>query len=244
MNMGLFMAESLKWRRTWSLRLLLFTPLVTVVLAYVLLPSDIIQQGAYNWWYVFMLPGVIAISASLMVCREKKQYYQSLYLQPFSISRIWKSKIGTFIFLTFMTSMLFFIASAWSGWGTDDTVAWWRYAVACVVIWISCWWQLPYCLFLGAKFGTSLTMLIHWIGGLGLGLALAEHPLWWLTPYSVLLRLMCPLIQLRPNGLVLSDDHILTDTFVILPGILILLIWFFVLTIVTGKWFEKQGGRK
>lgn len=244
MNMGLLRAEGLKWKRTWSLRLLMITPLLTMLLAYILLPSDIAKQGAYNWWYVFMLPGIIAIITSLMIRREKKQQFQSLYVQPFSITTIWRSKLGVYMYFTLITCMLFFIAAALGGLETADTVAWWRYAAASLVIWLGCWWQLPYCMFLGARFGTSLTMLIHWIGGLGFGLALAEGTFWWATPYSVLLRLMCPIIQLRPNGLVLPHNHELAEWSVVMPGIFILLLWSLVLYMATSKWFAQQGGKK
>ena len=67
-------AEFLKSKRTMSSKLIVVFPIITLVMAFVLTLGMInaYAESAWNWWYVLLLPGMIAIVSYLSVIREKK----------------------------------------------------------------------------------------------------------------------------------------------------------------------------
>ena len=64
-------AEFLKSKRTMSSKLIVVFPIITLVMAFVLTlgMTNAYAESAWNWWYVLLLPGMIAIVSYLSVIR-------------------------------------------------------------------------------------------------------------------------------------------------------------------------------
>ena len=59
--LGIIRSELLKMRHTFSMKLIILAPLVTLLLGY-LLSGSYVQLSAYNWWYSMILPLVVSLS--------------------------------------------------------------------------------------------------------------------------------------------------------------------------------------
>lgn len=70
-------SELLKMRHTFSLKLVILAPLVTLLLGY-LLSGSYVQLSAYNWWYSMILPLVVSLCSASMIVREKKTGMQNI----------------------------------------------------------------------------------------------------------------------------------------------------------------------
>ena len=75
------------------------------------------------------------------------------------------------------------------------------------------------------------------------GVLAAAEPYWFLVPWSWPTRLMCPIIQVHPNGVFLESGSPLLDSGVILPGVVIALATFVGLTMLTAFWFARREVR-
>ena len=72
-------AEFLKSKRTMSSKLIVVFPIITLVMAFVLTlgMTNAYAESAWNWWYVLLLPGMIAIVSYLSVIRVNITVRQS-----------------------------------------------------------------------------------------------------------------------------------------------------------------------
>ena len=69
------------------------------------------------------------------------------------------------------------------------------------LIFLTLLWQIPLCLFLAAKWGTYMAILINLVGNI-VGIAVfANGELWYSFPYAISSRLICPTLGILPNGL-------------------------------------------
>lgn len=69
---------------------------------------------------------------------------------------------------------------------------------------------------------------------------IADGNLWWLIPSSIPIRLMSPVLGILPNGLPVESGSGLGSGNVILPGVILSVFWFLLLTILTGAWFHRK----
>ena len=66
-------AEFLKNKRTSTNKFILITPLFSLILSALWGGG---QNGAYNWWYVIFLPGMLALISAQTIVREKNLSYK------------------------------------------------------------------------------------------------------------------------------------------------------------------------
>ena len=89
-------AEFLKSKRTMSSKLIVVFPIITLVMAFVLTlgMTNAYAESAWNWWYVLLLPGMIAIVSYLSVIREKKNGYYNIKTEMLDSIPILTRRIG------------------------------------------------------------------------------------------------------------------------------------------------------
>ena len=75
--LGIIRSELLKMRHTFSMKLTILAPLVTLLLGY-LLSGSYVQLSAYNWWYSMILPLVVSLCSASMIVREKRTGTQNI----------------------------------------------------------------------------------------------------------------------------------------------------------------------
>jgi len=79
----------------------IMAPVAMLVLSYFLGGG---QNGAYNWWVVMFLPGLVAILSSI---RDKILRYKGLFLFPNDKAFLWMGKILYLSVLVVVSSLIF-----------------------------------------------------------------------------------------------------------------------------------------
>ncbi len=237
-------AERLKWKRTFIPTLVWLTPIVTLLLSAVLMGGSFFQTGAYNWWYTMLLPGALTICCALIVEKDSKLKYHSILAMPIDIKTIWLGKIFACSAWLLLITVVFFIGITAGGMilfgnrisiESSLTGSFFNF---CDVIMAN-----SLCLFLAAKFGTYMTILVNLVGNIVGVAAFADGGLWFTFPYAITARLLCPTLHIMPNGLPVQDGSELLSTGVIVPGVIIALIWFVCLTFLTASWFQRREAK-
>lgn len=236
-------AEQLKWKRTFIPKLLWLTPLITLLISAVLMGGEYFQTGAYNWWYTMLLPGALTICCALVIEKDKKIKYHSILALPLDLKRIWLGKIVTSSIWLFLITIIFFGGITAGGLLFGHSLPITSSLLSTFVIFLTFLWQIPLCLFLAAKLGTYLTILLNVVANIVGIVAFADGEMWYYYPFAIGARLLCSTLGILPNGLLVPQGSPLLDKGVILPGLLIALAWFMMISFLTAKWFTKREAK-
>ncbi|MGK4116127.1 lantibiotic immunity ABC transporter MutE/EpiE family permease subunit [Lysinibacillus capsici] len=236
-------AEQLKWKRTFIPKLLWLTPLITLLISAVLMGGEYFQTGAYNWWYTMLLPGALTICCALVIEKDKKIKYHSILALPLDLKRTWLGKIVTSSIWLFLITIIFFGGITAGGllFGHSLPIA--SSLLSTFVIFLTFLWQIPLCLFLAAKLGTYLTILLNVVANIVGIVAFADGEMWYYYPFAIGPRLLCSTLGILPNGLLVPQGSPLLDKGVILPGLLLALAWFMMISFLTAMWFTKREAK-
>lgn len=233
-------AEFLKQKRTMSSKLIFVFPIITLVMAFVLTAgmTNAYAESVWNWWYVLLLPGMIAIVSYLSIMREKKNGYYNIKTLPIEKRNLMLGKIAYLGILVLVSNAVLFAGAALGGAFLTTSVPVVGAAITVLVLSIVQLWQIPLFLFLSEKFG-MVVELIACLFITVLGTIVAPSGKWFLFLSAVPMRIVTPLLHVLPNGLRAQAGDPLLNASVIFPGILIALVWFVVLTYLYLNWFEK-----
>lgn len=233
-------AERLKMRHTFGGILPVTAALLNLSLVLVLAyKSQYYSVNAWNWWYVMLLPGMLAILCYLGMKKEKKMHYCNLLSLSVSPGKCMAGKIFCYA-LGLCASNLLVAAGAFAA-----DIFWGGYIpaengfVAAIMLSLCFLWEIPLYMMLSARFGVFVSLFSGMVLSIGGTTVLADSDLWWLCPAAVPVRLMCPVLGIMPNGLLVPAESLLWDAGVILPGILICVLWFAGLTYVLLCGFKK-----
>ena len=228
------LSEYQKLKRTFTKKLVWLAPIVTMLLCAILGLGDMFQNGSYNQWSSFILPCMLTlICVSVIEKDKKKMNYRGILSLPINPEKIWVGKIGVCVFLYFVSCIVFFVGVTLGGLVFGISISLIQSAAGSVLLFITFLWQIPLCMFLTDRLGMFITVCINLAGNITCGIFAAKTSFWWI-PYAIPLRLMCPVIKVLPNGLSVPANDPLLSTSVILPGILITLILFIVLSVLTA----------
>ena len=234
-------AEFLKQKRTMSSKLIFVFPIITLVMAFVLTTgmTNAYAESVWNWWYVLLLPGMIAIVSYLSIMREKKNGYYNIKTLPIEKRNLMLGKIAYLGILVLVSNAVLFAGATMGGAFLTTSVPVVGAAITVLVLSIVHLWQIPLFLFLSEKFG-MVVELIACLFITVLGTIVASSGKWFLFLFAVPMRIVTPLLHVLPNGLRAQAGDPLLSTTVIFPGILIALAHFVVLTYLYLNWFEKR----
>ena len=90
--MRLYRAENLKYRHTVTGKLWILMQTLTLLLAYGISRGNGISS-AYNWWYILMLPGMVTLSACMIIEKDRKGKNRAVLSLPVSPEKVWDAKI-------------------------------------------------------------------------------------------------------------------------------------------------------
>ncbi len=233
-------AEFLKQKRTMSSKLIFVFPIITLVMAFVLTAgmTNAYAESVWNWWYVLLLPGMIAIVSYLSIMREKKNGYYNIKTLPIEKRNLMLGKIAYLGILVLVSNAVLFAGAALGGAFLTTSVPVVGAAITVLVLSIVQLWQIPLFLFLSEKFGMVVELIVCLFITV-LGTIVAPSGKWFLFLSAVPMRIVTPLLHVLPNGLRAQAGDPLLNASVIFPGILIALVWFVVLTYLYLNWFEK-----
>lgn len=234
-------AEDLKAKRTFIKKLIIITPLLTVLLAG--LSGKYFTANCYNWWYVILFPGFITLITVLVnQLEEKKMRYRAVFALPVSLQKIWSAKVILIGGYTAAASLIHMFGSIVGRfvYNTSSTITVKQMIAATLLLLITSLWQIPLCLFVSKKLGFLVTLLLNLGGGVILDILAASESYWWICPYSWATRLMCPVLGVLPQGILADESDPLRNAGVIPIGVLLSTSLFLLLLCFTASWFKKQ----
>lgn len=202
--------------------------------------SSYYSVNAWNWWYTMILPRMLAILCYLGMKKEKKQHYANLLTTHIPPDKCWIGKILYFASRLLCANLLICMAAYAGGIFTGSTIPPMNGLAAAVLLSICHLWEIPLYMMLSVRFGMFADILTCMTLTIGSLIALAPTKLWWLCPASIPIRLMCPVLQIMPNGLIVEPGSHYMSTAGIIPGVTISFIWFVILTYVTAHGFSKK----
>lgn len=237
-------AEYLKQKRTMSSKIIFAFPMITLVMAFVLTSgmTNAYAESVWNWWYVLLLPGMIAIVSYLSIMREKKNGYYNIKTLPIEKRNLMLGKIVYLGILVLVSNAVLFAGAALGGAFLTTSVPVIGAAMTVVVLTITELWQIPLFLFLSEKFGMVVELIVCLLISM-LGVSVAPSGKWFLFVSAISNRIVTPLLHVLPNGLRAQAGDPLLSSSVILPGILIALTHFVLLTYLYLNWFEKREAK-
>lgn len=242
-----FLSENIKMKHTFVEKLSWIAPSFVILLS-ISLAAIYFQVDSYNWWYVTILPGTVALSCALLSKIDGGIKNRAVISLPVELKKVWIAKVLIGIKNLFISCMIIFIAAQLSVFFVNinpvSKIPTLNGLAATLILIITYMWQVPLCLFLGNKIGLFPTIILSLASNVICGvMAIEEY--WWMIPFAYPSRLMCPVLKVLPNGLLAEPASQtftpqLLDTWVIPFGISVSFILFLIITYVTAKWFAIQ----
>ena len=247
-----FKAEKMKYRHTFLWKLMILMPAVSTLLSAQLTHNYFAMDG-YNWWYMLMMPGFLAVACGQIGGKDYKKQNRTIWALPADMGKIWDAKVLLAVLvsgLAVLFLLLFvLIGAAVMERGLHITFfnapAVPNQILAAILIWLTSLWQLPFCLGLVQKTGMLVMVLISVGLSQAAGPLMALEKLFFLVPYGITPRVMCPVLKTLPNGLPAQPGQMTyTPQLMSVPaavlGVAVSLWWFGVLWYFTRKWFQRQ----
>lgn len=217
---GMIRSELLKMRHTFSMKLIILAPLVTLLLSF-LLSGSYVQFSAYNWWYFMILPLVVSLCSASMIVREKKTGMQNIVCLPVKFNKIWFGKTAALVILLFVSNLLLWISTTVVGFVTKVTVSPFNGLIGCMLLFLTYLWQIPLIMLLVKFMGYLPTVLVSMAANVILSVALAETEWFLFIPYAIPARIVCPFFKMHINGVPLESGSPLLSGGDVLPALMI-----------------------
>jgi len=251
--MNILQSELLKYKRTFTRRLIVFAPLFFILIALpqkLFMPTDDFRPWqltldlVYNWWPVIFIPIGMALFATLTVSQEKKAgNYRGLRTHDIPPAFIWMAKVMVMGFHTLLATFVLIAATILSGLITGgSSIPWFKIFAGSFTTWIVSLAILPLQLWAATWRGIFASMAMGFLG-LITGVVAADQPYWVYVPWSWATRLMSPIIGVHPNGTHLESTSPLLNTSVLPVGIGISLVTLVIFTFITAAWFSRREVR-
>lgn len=234
-------AERLKLRHTFGGVIAICAPIATLLLALLLTGgmNNAMPSGAWNWWYIMLLPGMLSVLCHLSVKKDGKLKFQNMLSLEIDLRKGWIGKILYCSINLLIANAIIFLGATLGGALFGSAISIGGGAAAAILLTVSYIWQVPLYMYLSAKFGLFASIFTSMVMSVGGVVTLADKPNWWMCPSSIPIRLMCPPLGLQPNGLPIPSGSELFNTNVIIPGIILSVLWFVAFTIITTRWFAR-----
>lgn len=242
-------SELLKYKRTFTKKLIVFIPLFFVLYSIIIklyLPTFSnswkgITALVFNWWPLIFLPLGMGLFATLTALQEKKAGdYRSLLAHDTSPMAVWFHKVAAMAILSLLSALVLagsiIICGVFSSRG-DIPIT--QILTGCFVCWLASLVLIPIHLWAATWKGVFLNLGVAFLGMIA-GVIAAPQPTWPAVPWSWATRLMCPVAGIHPNGTVLVTGSTLLDASVIPVGITLSVMMFLILTVITGVWFQRR----
>lgn len=239
---NMLQSENLRYKRTFAQKLFYIAPIY--ILIQILAFNIYVFSNSMNWWSIFFMPFTIAILCSLVTLREKKSgNYRTLKSRDINLRKMWISKILIISYYTLLASLMVILYLLIIKLiHNSSLIPVGNLFLATFVIWLTTLILIPICLFLSEAFGPFSSIFVTCIGIVG-AVLMAPKSSWYLCPWGLNVRLMCPILKIHPSGLLLEKTSTLLDSSVIPIGIIVGVVGFILLSILTSSWFAKKEAR-
>lgn len=247
--MNALKSELLKYKRTFTKKLILLISLFFVLYSLVLrmVVPDFsnswkgILNLIFNWWPFIFLPIGMGLFATLVAGQEKSSgNYRTLLTKNISPKLIWYNKVAVMAIYSFLSTVVLICAILISG-GLSSTgaIPFAQIISGGFVCWLVSLILVPIQLWAATWKGVFMSIGIAFVGMIA-GVITAPSNLWLAVPWSWATRLMCPIIGIHPNGTILEANNPLLDPSVIWIGIAFSGFAFLITMTITGRWFSRR----
>ena len=236
--LGIIRSELLKMRHTFSMKLIILAPLVTLLLGY-LLSGSYVQLSAYNWWYSMILPLVVSLCSASMIVREKRTGMQNIVCLPVRFDKIWLGKTAAIAILLFVANLLLWISTTVVGFVTKVTVSPMDGLIGCMLLFLTYIWQIPFIMLLVNFMGYIPAVLVSLAANMILSTVGAEAKWFSYVPYAIPKRIVYPFFKMHANGIPLESGSPLLSGEYVLPALIISLVFALVVFWVSSKLFSR-----
>lgn len=235
------MAEVLKQKKSFNNKVMWLAPAVVIVLALLLMGRSYAFSGAYNWWYILFLPFTFTYIAATIVTKDQKKNYHGLMALIEDKEKIWYAKIIVVTIYLLLASMIFFVMMLVGSKVFDlYEMPIGKGLKGSILLFITFAWQMPLFMYVSQKVGSFLSVLISVFCNTVIACIYAVGSYWWI-PFAVPARLMCPAIGVLPNGLLVEEaGKRFGSSDVIVPGIMITISLYIVVSWLTAKAFSRK----
>ncbi len=230
-------SELLKVRHTFALKLFVAAPIVTLSLGYIL-SGKFVQLTAYNWWYILILPIMIAIWCASFISCEKRTQYQNILCLSVDMKKIWIGKLFAVAVLLLLTNFVMWGGCTLFGVFTVMNIDPLNGFLGCMLLFLVYLWQLPLIMWLAKKTNYLTAVLISFSCNI-LSTIGAESDLFYLNPFAIPARIVCPFFKMHPNGIPIENGSFLLNTGTIIPAVLLSLILAVLCFLLTAWLFTK-----
>lgn len=247
-----FQAEKIKNRHTFLWGLTILMPLVCSFLSAQLTHRYFAMDG-YNWWYMTMMPGFLTIICGLIGGKDLKKQNRTIGSLPADTGKIWDAKV---LLCAIASGMATIALTVFVLLGTlilkkglhmifINPPSFGNQILAAVLIWITSLWQLPFCLFLIQKTGVLPAIVLNLAASQVLGPIVSLKSWFFLIPYGITPRVMCPVLKTLPNGLMaepgqMTYTDVLMNPFMAAAGAAVSILWFVLIWYLGRKWYRKK----
>ena len=191
---SLIHSEILKMRHTFSIRLVVLAPVVTVLLGYLLSGSSV-QFAAYNWWYTIILPTTIAVWSSNVITCESHTHYQNILCLSVKLSKVWVNKFIAVAILVLTSNLIMWGCCTVLGLFTETKVSVMNGFIGCLFLFLTFIWQIPITMIIAKCTGYLSAILISFGCNVLLSFVGAENELFFLNLYAIPSRIVCPFFK-------------------------------------------------
>ncbi|WP_019911939.1 lantibiotic immunity ABC transporter MutE/EpiE family permease subunit [Paenibacillus sp. HW567] len=248
--LNILQAEHLKYRRSFSVKLVWAAPLFIVLFALVALlflpqgesiPGSLFLSMVFNWWPFVFVPLGTALLCALAEVRERKAgSYRGLRLHNIHPYALWFGKIAVLAYYMLLSSLGTIVTVLIAGLlVTGGILPVGKVVSASLLVWLVSLGLIPLQLLAAAWKGMAASIGLG-VAGMFAGVLTAPKPNWLYVPWSWPLRLMSPVAGVNPNGVPLLPGDPLLDTSVIPAGIAVSLLFFAACSWLTGVWFARR----
>ncbi|MGL4739893.1 MAG: lantibiotic immunity ABC transporter MutE/EpiE family permease subunit [Sarcina sp.] len=236
--MGIVKSEYMKQRGSFSKKLIVIAPIITILLVLFLMGGRYFQIGSYNWWYVTIFPLAITIICSYIMKNDSKNNFHGLFAIVENKKNIYYGKVILVTIYALVSSLILFILVAIGSLFLKNDISILSCFSGSVLLFLLFIWQIPLWLSLSLKIKVGISVIISFLCNLFLAVILAISPIWWI-PFASPARVAAAVLHVLPNGLPTPIDSRFLDKSVIIPALIINLALYFIITYLGAKSFEK-----
>lgn len=246
-----YKAEILKNSHTASGKAAVFMPVLIAIIS-VFLTKEYFMVDLFNWWYMVLLPGMLAVICGGVSGKERRSENRNILVLFADVKVIWDAKVLCVMRLyafssVFMTGIAVLMRSILKYKLHVEYVLdidYKRMAAAMAVLMITFLWQIPFCMLLEQLAGMPLMLAVHMLIYGVSACSLSLKPYFMMFPGAIPARLMCVVLGILPNGLLAKEGMAtfsteLLDDRMIGAGVVCALLWFFFLWLVTRRIYER-----
>ncbi len=240
--MNYYKSESLKFKRSVFNKLVWISSLATIFIVFFLVGIQVFQPFGFYWWYSFILPGFIALSAMLSQQKEEKSgNYNLIISSAVDLKKVWLAKnliimrniIIAHILIAVLISSEYLFAPNFIKYSFLHALG------GSMIIALASIWQIPICLFACKYLGKFIVVFANLILALFVPVFVGKTAFWFLFPHCWIAKSVEPILGIAINGT--SMENITFSLYAPVIAVVLSVVLFLVVNYLGAKKFAKQN---